>query len=198
MTTRERLLEVGGRLFAEHGYDGVSVRDLTREAKANLGAITYHFGSKDALFGEILLRKIEPLREIGRSVMRSSDPPEVRLRTLLSSYALHVLYGDPVLKVLFAEALSGGERLPKEAAEAVNERNEIFIKIVREGIEQGVFRECDLEVAAWSFFGMLSAYVLYEPLVPGKNRGAAFAREHVSRIVDASLDLFLNGLRRRS
>ena len=47
---KKRLLAVAKELFARYGYDAVSVRDITSRAKANLGAITYHFGSKEALY----------------------------------------------------------------------------------------------------------------------------------------------------
>lgn len=51
--TRERLLRAGARLFAEQGFHAVSVRGIVAEADVNLGAINYHFGSKQALFEEI-------------------------------------------------------------------------------------------------------------------------------------------------
>ncbi|MEK9661490.1 MAG: helix-turn-helix domain-containing protein, partial [Alphaproteobacteria bacterium] len=51
--TRDRLLRAGARLFAEQGFHAVSVRAIVAEADVNLGAINYHFGSKQALFEEI-------------------------------------------------------------------------------------------------------------------------------------------------
>lgn len=45
-STRMRLMLAAERLVAEHGVAGVSVRDLAKEANANLSAIDYHFGSK--------------------------------------------------------------------------------------------------------------------------------------------------------
>ena len=67
MSTREKLVAVAGKLFAESGFDGVSLRELTAEAGTNLGAVTYHFGSKEALFGEVVVRKIAKLKELGRT-----------------------------------------------------------------------------------------------------------------------------------
>jgi AcrR family transcriptional regulator len=52
--TPRRLLRTARRLFAEKGFDATSVREITREAGCNLGAITYHFGSKDALYAAVL------------------------------------------------------------------------------------------------------------------------------------------------
>lgn len=47
--TRERLLCSTRRLLAEHGEDAVTLRDITAAADANIAAVSYHFGSKDAL-----------------------------------------------------------------------------------------------------------------------------------------------------
>jgi hypothetical protein len=44
--TKERLLAMAERLFAEKGYDGVSVREITHCAECNLAAINYYFGNK--------------------------------------------------------------------------------------------------------------------------------------------------------
>ena len=48
--TRQRLLDAGVRLFAEHGFKGVSVRDLSAAAEVNIAAINYHFGGKRELY----------------------------------------------------------------------------------------------------------------------------------------------------
>ncbi len=53
---RERLVEAARQLFASAGYDATSVRDITARAHANLGAITYHFGSKQALYHAVIER----------------------------------------------------------------------------------------------------------------------------------------------
>jgi AcrR family transcriptional regulator len=51
--TRERLIKVATRLFARHGFDGISIRQITTEARANIGAVNYHFESKDELIRQV-------------------------------------------------------------------------------------------------------------------------------------------------
>jgi AcrR family transcriptional regulator len=60
METRERVVDVAERLFAERGLDAVSVRDIIAAAGVNLGAINYHFGTKDALIEAVYERRIIP------------------------------------------------------------------------------------------------------------------------------------------
>ena len=52
--TRHALLDHATSVFAESGYDGASVREITRRADANQAAISYHFGSKASLYLEVL------------------------------------------------------------------------------------------------------------------------------------------------
>jgi len=52
--TRERIMKAAGRLFAERGYDGTSVRAIVAKARVNQAAINYHFGGKDGLYREVL------------------------------------------------------------------------------------------------------------------------------------------------
>ena len=61
--TRERILDVAERLFADSGFASTSLRDITAEAGVNLAAVNYHFGSKEALLGAILERRIQPMNE---------------------------------------------------------------------------------------------------------------------------------------
>lgn len=60
-TTRDRILDEAERLFAEHGFEGTSMRAITAAAGVNLAAINYHFGSKTGLLHETMRRRIEPV-----------------------------------------------------------------------------------------------------------------------------------------
>ena len=62
-STTEKLLNAAERLFAEHGYDGVGMRALADEAGVNLGAATYHYGSKQKLYIETVMRHFRPIGE---------------------------------------------------------------------------------------------------------------------------------------
>ncbi|WJR77269.1 TetR/AcrR family transcriptional regulator [Bradyrhizobium sp. NP1] len=61
--TRQQILDVAERLFAEHGPEEVSIRAIAAAADTNLGSVNYHFGSKEKLFEEIFRRRVVPLNE---------------------------------------------------------------------------------------------------------------------------------------
>jgi len=59
--TKVRILNAAERLFADHGFAATSLRAITAEAGVNLGAVNYHFGSKDELIEAVFVRRIEPI-----------------------------------------------------------------------------------------------------------------------------------------
>lgn len=62
--TRERILDAAEELFAQRGFEGVSVRQIMRQADADVSLAYYHFKSKGDLFDQVMLRRVEYLNEI--------------------------------------------------------------------------------------------------------------------------------------
>lgn len=78
--TRARLLEAAEALFIEHGYEGMSLRQITSYAEVNLAAVNYHFGGKEALVQELLSARLDRLNQERLQLLsiceeKSGDPP---------------------------------------------------------------------------------------------------------------------------
>jgi AcrR family transcriptional regulator len=61
--TKQRLIEASEALFADKGFDRVSVRDITTKAEANVAAVNYHFGSREGLVAVVMARYTNPVNE---------------------------------------------------------------------------------------------------------------------------------------
>jgi AcrR family transcriptional regulator len=72
-TTKELILDTAERLFAERGLDAASVRDITGAAGVNLGAITYHFGTKQRLIAAMFNRHFGPLRQRVHELLEEAE-----------------------------------------------------------------------------------------------------------------------------
>ncbi len=59
--TRTRILDAAEELFMQHGFEATSMRQLTAQAGANLAAVNYHFGSKDALIEAVFRRRLDAM-----------------------------------------------------------------------------------------------------------------------------------------
>ncbi len=81
--TSDRILDVAERLFAQHGFDAVTMRQIMRAAGADVALAYYHFKSKRDLFDAVMLRRVEVVNELRlqalEQVERShkDDPPTV-------------------------------------------------------------------------------------------------------------------------
>ena len=65
-TTRDKILDAAEALFGERTFDTVSLRDITNRANVTLALASYHFGTKDKLFADIVARRASILGEMRR------------------------------------------------------------------------------------------------------------------------------------
>jgi TetR/AcrR family transcriptional regulator, regulator of cefoperazone and chloramphenicol sensitivity len=86
--TRRRLLDAARELFTEHGFDDVTVRDICREAKANLALVNYYFGDKLGLYLEVVNEAIASVREFNDVAMGAPEgsSAEERLRHFVRAF----------------------------------------------------------------------------------------------------------------
>lgn len=87
--TRERVLDAAERLFAEHGFEGVSIRQIAREAGVTLSVVGFHGGSKDDLSATVLGRRAAALNEGRRAALTAAlAQPAPSLRAVIEAYVL--------------------------------------------------------------------------------------------------------------
>jgi AcrR family transcriptional regulator len=98
--TTARLLDTAERLFAEHGYDGVGMRALAEEAGVNLGATTYHYGSKERLYLETFMRRFRPANQARLEALRRAEAGAAAGRALPVETIVDCLLRAPFMTVL--------------------------------------------------------------------------------------------------
>ena len=97
---KERLLDAAEQLFAQYGFDGVSVRDITEAARVDVALVSYHFGGKRELFVSIFQRRAEPLNsdraKFLQHVMDAALPGRPSIEALINAYV------QPMLRLALA------------------------------------------------------------------------------------------------
>src|SRR5580658_4493065 len=93
--TRARLIESAGHVFAEHGFQAATVRDICTRAGANIAAVNYHFRDKAGLYLAVLRHSMtagashpEP-----RDAAALAETPEEALRLMIAAMLLR--FHDP-------------------------------------------------------------------------------------------------------
>jgi AcrR family transcriptional regulator len=109
--TRRRILDRAERLFARRGYRGVSVRELARSAGVRPFTVQHHFGSKLALYRELLSRwDAEVVARLSAILARPSDLPDLVERVVDELFEFFLAKRD---WVALTRRASLGEGLPK-------------------------------------------------------------------------------------
>jgi AcrR family transcriptional regulator len=120
--TTDRVLRSAAVLFARHGYDGASVRDICADAGASANAIHYHFGNKDALYRQVLERFSAVQSEAGARILTAPPRDLADLETRLTLFVEETLAGlmaEPeALQILYAEFENGFPRCPESVMQA--------------------------------------------------------------------------------
>jgi AcrR family transcriptional regulator len=86
LRTRTRLMDAALDLLAERGGDGVSLRELTDAAQANVAAVSYHFGSLQALYDAAIEYALERYLDAQQKAVSSLDA-EASLEALAAAFA---------------------------------------------------------------------------------------------------------------
>ena len=100
LRTRGRLLDAALDLLAERGEDGVTLRELTDAAEANVAAVSYHFGSLKSLCEAAIEHALERYLDAQQEALSTLGPESTREE-------LAAAFGQPMIRAL----ASGGRDL---------------------------------------------------------------------------------------
>src|SRR6266702_2821486 len=92
MTTKDRILDAAERSFANHGFEGASIRAIVMDAGVNLASIHYHFRSKEALLEAVLTRRISLVNDARLerldAAQRAAAPRSPSVEEILRAFIL--------------------------------------------------------------------------------------------------------------
>jgi AcrR family transcriptional regulator len=86
LETRTRLIDAALDLLAERGEEGVTLREVTGAAEANVSAVSYHFGSLKSLFDEAIEHALERYLDAQQEAV-SALGPESDVEELAAAFA---------------------------------------------------------------------------------------------------------------
>ncbi len=84
--SKQKILSAATKLFAHKGFDAVSVREICKEANANLCLISYHFGGKQELYNAIIDDLIEKQTRYANTFLDFSVNPRTLKKPQLSRF----------------------------------------------------------------------------------------------------------------
>ena len=96
-STRARIIEAAGLLFAQDGFDRATSRQICDRARVNSAAVNYHFGGKEQLYLEVLREAHRRLVDYGalKDFSEENDPSEEKIETFFLGYLKSLLGNSP-------------------------------------------------------------------------------------------------------
>lgn len=146
-TVPERLLAVAADLFVREGYDAVSVRQITARAKANLGAVTYYFASKEALFHAVIDRVGTPLADRFAQIAAQHGSPLDRIGRIVTMVLTEEHLPAPAM---ILRELATDRPLPPPLVHIMQRNMATMAGLIREGQRNGSIRPGDSSLLAMS------------------------------------------------
>ena len=138
-TSRQRLLAAAAAEFAARGFAGASVDRIARTARINKAMIYYHFGSKAALYREILHDMFEAVAARVGDAQRASAAPADKVRAFVDAIAIEAEARPHFPPIWFREIAEGGSHLDPATLASIAAVLESLGQILREGCAVGRF-----------------------------------------------------------
>ncbi len=166
--TRARILKAARNEFMRHGYSGARIERISRTGRSSDRMIYYYFGSKEALYLEVLEGVYTALGTAESSLSLDESRPLEALRTLIAFTWNYYLDHPEFVALLSNENLQRGRHITKSLKVAQLSRPVVDIlgRVLDEGARQGVFRpgldvrHVYLTLAALGYFYLSNRYTL--------------------------------------
>jgi AcrR family transcriptional regulator len=159
---RRQIMTAAKHVFAEAGYHGASIHAIIEKAQIARGTFYLYFESKAAVFDSILDQAMADLRaRIHRIEVddKSAPAPQVQLREQVMATLDYIVRDRPLATLL----LSAGHTPDAEAAERLDqffaEVRDLLRRAMESGMEIGLLRKVDPELAASAMLGMIRGVI---------------------------------------
>ena len=131
---RSEVVATAAKLFAERGYDGTSIGELTEATGLAAGGLYHYIEGKDDLLIAICDELLEPLLRQAREIVATDAPPVGQLRELVEAWVAHVVAHRHHMLV-FTQERQAIERQPRWRH--VRAQRKAFEKILDELLARG-------------------------------------------------------------
>jgi TetR/AcrR family transcriptional regulator, regulator of cefoperazone and chloramphenicol sensitivity len=186
-TTRERIVEAAGEIFAEKGFDATTVRDICQRADANVAAVNYYFGDKQRLYVEAVVRAHRWRMERARlPEWTAGTPPQQKLADFVLTFIRRVRTGPENTwhtRLIMREMMNPREACVELVQSSIRPQFEILQGILRELLPNETSEE-KLHLTAFSIVGQCLFYHFADPVVRNLVAGEEYADYDVDKLTD--------------
>lgn len=187
--TRSRILQAAQKLFAKHGYDGTTVRDLARQAEVAEGTLFHYFTNKKGILIELATAGwVEILTDLLTELSEMSSYKAVA--QVMRRRMLNISHNTDIMKVCFFEAQFHPELRDKIQLEVIEKMTDVAEAFFATAMERGVYRQMNAKVVARVFLGMFAIAGFSQKTLLSPDASPQAMQE----MAEGLADIFLNGV----
>lgn len=190
---KEKLISAGIELFAEYGYDKVSIRQIAAVAGVNSSMISYYFNGKNGLYEAIIKEVLQNFDSFINFVSGADIDPRKGFELYVRAVNdIHQKYPPHFVKLIYREMLNPSTGFENVAVARLRRNFEVLLNMIERGKAQGIFRkDLDNEKILLMFVSVINFYFLVKPLHSRIiKQDSGFAGSYLKQV----LDIFFNGI----
>lgn len=166
-TKRQQILDAAYTIFSRKGFHRATVDEIIALADTGKGTVYNYFTNKEQLFYTLVTEKSIPFENALEEVVRSPQPALMKIEKMIRLFLRFYLDNGGLWRVLMHEMRGfGSERYSALSLEQREKHQASFGEtigrlqmVLDEGIQSGVFRECDTKKAAFALFSVIITMV---------------------------------------
>ena len=145
---KEQIYSTARSLFSERGYHATTVRDIARELNIQGGSLYAHIESKEDVLWEIVNRAAEQFLGAVEPIVASGKSPADKLRDMVRAHVQVVAGNLADATVFLHEWKFLGEERRRAIAERRDRYENLYRRVIEEGVQLGAFADTDPKMAA--------------------------------------------------
>lgn len=154
---RERIIQSAIVLFEEHGFHGVSVNEIIKNAQTSKGGFYHHFSSKDELLYIMHDMFISYVLDKSANVIQTYKSPTEKLIAVLAEFIKVFDLYKPHITVFYQESVYLKEPYERQIKLKRKQFKQIISNIIEDGITCGEFRpSLDIHITTMAILGIVN------------------------------------------
>lgn len=186
---RSQLTRAAYNVVSKKGYYNFTIKDISKESGLSTGLVHYYFKNKQDLMLNLIREMNKNLKKyLNNGLSRSEDPVE-KLKIYVTQ-AFELVMNEKNYFFVFIDFLSQvnrSERMRKANIRLIESYREECSRILREGVDKGVFREIDIQYVTTIIISLIQGMIIQYVI----DNNAFEYSEYTKRVIDQILDMVL-------
>jgi len=192
---RAQILREAADLFASHGFNGTTTRDVAARVGLTEAALYRYYPSKEAMYVAILDQRMAVSDPLARVLPLARARDDRGVFTVLALELLHSVDEDPtILRLLLYSALEGHQLAGRFHDRRIRRLRDFLTRYIRRRVADGAFRKIDPALGARAFLGMIVNHLIVRHVF----RQQEEYPQSLEEVARAFVAIFLDGVRVRA